>query len=798
MLKNFIKTAFRNIGRHKVFTSINLIGLVLGITAFLLIMIWVGYETSYDKFNDNKDRIQRLCVDFEAGSHMIYPMTMPAAGPLLIEDFPEIENAARLEAPTRANIKIGEESFVETGVCHADNSIFEIFTFPLIDGDPGSVLINPFTVVISESMVQKYFKNSDPIGKTLEIDGRGPFTITGVFKDIPQNSHFSFNIAASFETFYSEDKDLMENWFHIQFFTYLLFAENADIDNFAAKLPEFVDKYLGETLESFGAKLDLFLQPLTSIHLYSELAGDLARQSDINQLYLFIAIALFVLLIACINFINLSTANSTVRSKEIGMRKTVGSGPWQLILQFMVESIILCFLAMLISISLVEIIRPYLYNVFGSHVDLTFISPAGMVIFVLSFPIIVGILAGSYPAFYLSQLKPIMILKSGIYKSGHKPRVRSILVIFQFSISIILIVATLTIFNQINFMKLSNPGFQEESMIVIPGVRQISKTSSHDVLKQSLEQMQEIETAGFSSLFPGRGIQKAIMYPEGFSQDQPQMGEKLFIDADYINALGIEMVEGRNFSAEMKTDSEKSVMINETAAHKFGWKNAIGKTFTIPSRDGESYKMEVVGVVKDFHSTSLHEPIEPLIIYNNVNRTNFMVIKTRSEDISRTIESIKKQIKQLAPDHVMKYYFLDETLDSMYRQDQQIARLALYFSVLTILLGCLGLLGLTTFLVQNRNKEIGIRKVLGSSVLDIVVLFTKEFCKWVVIAILISWPVSYFIMNKWLQSFAYRDNIGVSVFLISAGISLLIAIVTVSSQTIKTAMANPVDVLNYE
>ncbi|MFC1898088.1 ABC transporter permease [Candidatus Cloacimonadota bacterium] len=798
MLKNFITVAFRNIGRHKVFTLINLIGLVLGITAFMLIMIWVGYEMSYDKFNENKDRIQRLCVDFEAGSHMVYPMTMPAAGPLLNSEFPEIENAARLEAPTRANIKIGEKSFVETGVCHADNSVFDVFTFPFVDGDPNTALIDPFAVVISESMAQKYFKSKDPIGQALDINGRGSFTITGVFKDIPQNSHFSFNIVASFETLYTEDKDMMENWFHIQFFTYLLFAKNADIGSFEAKLPAFIDKHLGETLDSFGASLELFLQPLTSIHLYSELAGDLAIQSDIKLLYLFIAIALFVLLIACINFINLSTANSTARAKEIGMRKAIGSGRWQLIMQFMIESIILCFLAMLVAMSLVEIIRPYLFDVFGTYVDLTFISPTRITFLLLAFPVCIGILAGSYPAFYLSRLKPIKILKSGLYKSAHKSLFRSILVIFQFSISIILIVSTLTIFKQINFMKETNPGFAEENVIIIPGVRQLAKSSSHDVLKQALEKIAEVEIAGFSSLFPGRGIQKAVMYPEGFSADQPQMGEKLFVDAGFLEALGIEMAEGRYFSEEMSTDPEKSVIINQTAARKFGWDKSIGKTFTIPSRDGESYKMEVVGVVEDFHSASLHTTIEPLIIYNDVSRANFIVIKAAGGNISGTIDSIKKQIKQLVPDHLLKYYFLDETLDNMYRRDQRTAGLALYFSALAILLGCLGLLGLTTFLVQNRNKEIGIRKVLGSSVSGIVILLTKEFCKWVLIAVLIAWPVSYFIMNKWLQGFAYRSNIGAAVFLISAGFSLLIAIITVSSQTIKAARANPVKTLKYE
>jgi len=311
--------------RHKIITFINLSGLVLGISSFLLIMIWVGYEMSFDKFNENKDRIQRLCVDLEAGNHMIYPMSMPNAAELLIEDFPEIVDAARLEAPTRATIKVGDKSFIEPGFCHGDNSIFEVFSFPFIAGNPSTALVNPYSVVITQTIADKYFKHSDPLGEEIQIGGRGPYIITGIIKDIPQNSHFRFQVMASFSTLYEDNKEMMENWFHIQFFTYLLLDENANWKKLETKLPEFVERYLGETLSTYGAKLTMFLQPLTNIHLYSELKGDLAQQADMKYLYLFLGIALFVLLIACINFINLSTANSIVRAKEIGMRKTIGS-----------------------------------------------------------------------------------------------------------------------------------------------------------------------------------------------------------------------------------------------------------------------------------------------------------------------------------------------------------------------------------------------------------------------------------------------------------------------------------------
>lgn len=798
MLKNFLKIALRNMRRHKVFTSINLIGLVIGITSFMLIMIWVAYEMSFDNFNKNKDRIQRLCVDLEAGSHMIYPMSMPSAAQLLKTEFPEIENTARLEAPTRASIKIGEQTFVERGVCHGDNSIFEIFTFPFSAGNPDNALIEPYTVVISQSMAKKYFEDNEPIGKTIEINGSEPYTITGVIEDIPQNSHFRFNIMCSFETLYAQNEEVMGNWFHIQFFTYLLLAENAKLSDVEAKLPQFIESHIGELLSTYGASLKFFLQPLTDIHLHSELAGDIAPQANIKYLYLFILIAISVLLISCINFINLSTANSASRAKEIGMRKIVGSGRVKIIIQFLMESIVLSFIAMILTVWIIELIKPHFQTLFGTNIDLSFVTPTSVILLFFIFPILVGILAGSYPALYLSKLRSLNIIKSGFNKVGNKSKLRNNLVIFQFSISIILIISTITIFNQINFMKHSDSGFKKDSIIIIPGVKSILQNRSIDILKNILSQIPEIDEIGFSSLFPGRGIQKAIMYPEGFAEDKPQMGEKLFIGSNYIPTLEIEILKGRNFSEEFSTDPQESVIINETAAKQFYWDDPIGKTFSFKTQDGELHKMSVVGVVKDFHSTSLHSKIEPLIIYNNIDRTNYMTLKISSNNISSTIEKLKKQIKIFSPDHALKYYFLDETLDSMYRRDQQTGKLALYFSALTIMLSCLGLLGLTTFLVQNRTKEIGIRKVMGASVSGITFLLAKEFCKWVLVSVIIAWPISYYVMTKWLQGFAYRTEIGISVFVISGCFALLIAILTVSSQTIKTAISNPVKALKYE
>ncbi|MBN1327004.1 MAG: FtsX-like permease family protein, partial [Candidatus Cloacimonetes bacterium] len=551
-------------------------------------------------------------------------------------------------------------------------------------------------------------------------------------------------------------------------------------------------------LRSFGGKLSFFLQPLTDIHLRSNLQGDFASQGDLKHLYLFIGIAVFVMFIAVINFINLTTANSSVRNKEIGIRKIIGSSRVQLAFQFLLESVILCFLAVLISISLVEIIRPDFRELFGTHVDIDYLHPLHMALIIFIFPFLIGILAGIYPAIFLSELKPVLILKSTYAKVTRKAKLRSILVIFQFSVSIILIISTLTIFNQINFMKFSDPGFRKESIIVIPGVRQLLGENTLEALRKSMQEIPEIESVGFSSLFPGRGIQKALMFPEGFREDHPQMGEKLFIDTGFIPTMGIEIVNGRNFSIDRYSDPSTSVLINQTAAIRFGWDEPLGKSFTLKSADGSSSKMQVIGVVRDFHSTSLHNKIEPLIFYNDENRTNYMILFINSHNIKKTIVLLKEKLRILAPEHLMTYYFLDETLNNMYRKDIQTGKLALYFSIIAINLACLGLLGLTSFMVQNRAKEIGVRKVLGSSVAEIIILLSKEFCKLVIISIAISWPISYFILDSWLQNFAYCKGIDFSVFIYSAVIALLISLITISSQTIRIALSDPVNNIKYE
>ncbi|NQV17300.1 MAG: ABC transporter permease [Armatimonadetes bacterium] len=801
MFRNYIKIAFRNIKRHKAFSFINIAGLAIGMVCCILIMLWVANELSYDKFNQHKDRIYRLCVDFEAGSHMVYPLTMPSAAPLLIKEFPEVVNAARLEYPRRGSVKYKNEVFQETGVCHGDNSLFEVFSFPFLAGDPKTALLEPYTVVITESISRKYFKKEDPLGKTLEINGTDEYTITGVIKDIPDNSHFRFNVMCSYETLYSQNRSAMENWFHIQFFTYLLLGENADISQFEQKLPQFIDKYMGNNLRAAGASLKFFLQPLKRIHLHSSIAGEIAPQGDIKNIYLFTGIAFFVLLIGCVNFINLSTARSSRRALEIGIRKTIGAGRLRLIFQFLLESIVLSILALLFALVLVEVLQSKFHIIFDKELNFNVLSPLVIILGLIGLPVLIGILAGSYPAFYLSEIKPVTILRDGFRKGSYHSYFRNALIIFQFAISIILIIATLTIFNQIHFMKNNDPGFKKKDVIVIPEINKILRENSLETLRQKFWQIPEIVALGSASLVPGRGIQRAVLYPEGFPSNQPQMGEKLFVDSHYIPTMEIELTAGRNFSENFPADQGESVIINEAAVKEFGWDEPIGKTFLSRAGQGEDQKiikLNVIGVVKDFHSNSLHNKIEPLIFYYDTNRVNFLIIKVAPGDISQTLDMIKQKWKEIFPDNPFNYFFLDESLDRMYGTEDRFGNIALYFCLLTVFIGCLGLFGLTAFIIERRTKEIGIRKVMGASGSNITKMISKEYIILIIISNVIAWPLAFFGLNKWLQNFAYKIDFSIWLYIISGFIALLIAIITVSIQTIKAANENPVNALKYE
>jgi putative ABC transport system permease protein len=802
MLKNHIKIATRLIRKQKGYSLINMAGLALGLTISALILLWVADELGFDRFHESARDIHRVNVDLEAGRHMILALTQPELAEALRNDYPEVVNTVRLSRPGRTAVRHKEMEFQEDLVCFADSSLFEVFSFPFLNGDKKTALSAPYTVVITESMSEKYFGEDNPLGQILKFEGTSDYTVTGVVQDVPVNSHFRFHMVRSFETLYSMNRKDMVNWLNIQYYTYIQLAPGTDARKFESKLPTTVDKYLGQILEAIGGSLVYFLQPLTRIHLYSKISGDIAAQGDITYIWLFSGIALFVLILACINFINLTTARSSSRALEIGLRKTIGGSKKSLLLQFLGESAFYSFLSFLMAAAVLSMIIPLFESMIGRELGIKLFSSPMLLFGFALLSLLVGLAAGSYPALYLSSFRPIHVLKTGLPGSRGRSRFRNILVVFQFTISIILIIGTLTVHHQIRYMKTKDLGFDKEHIVVLPGARQMLQHISFQTVRNEFLKLPGILNAAGSALVPTRGIQHDIFYPQGFTREQPQKLTRLDIEPNFIPTIGIEIVAGRNFSEDMISDPDESLLINQTAARQLGWANeSIGKTFTFyppPGTGGETVVQRVVGVVKDFHSASLHSQIDPLVITYSPQRIRFLTLRIRPENTAQTIASIQEKWKTLTPQIPFDFFFLDDSFDRQYRMEERIRNLTFSFSLLAVLIGCMGLFGLASYMTERRTKEIGIRKVLGASSGRIVHLMSKEFLWLVAAANILAWPIAYLGLNLWLRNFPY--HIGVqAAFMFAAGfLALLVALVSVGFQSFKAARSNPVEALRYE
>jgi putative ABC transport system permease protein len=800
MIKNYLKIAFRCLKKHKGYSFINISGLAIGMAVCMLIMIWILKELSYDRFHEKADRICRITMDIKIGSTLHTPVSLTAAGPALVGDFAEVIRAARINRPNRISVEYKDRLFQEADVGFAENAIFDIFTFPFVSGDPKTALEAPYSVVITESMAQKYFGDEDPLGKMLRFNNEKEFSVTGVVKDVPPNSHFQFNMLRSFQTLIAEGSVRDDMWFDLRFYTYLLLEKHANPKQLEQKLPGFIDEHLGEALKATGGSVQLFLQPLKNIHLYSDFERDISANSDITYVYLFSGIALFVLLIAGINFINLSTARSATRAQEVGMRKTLGAIRSRLIGQFLGESMIHSILAMGLSIVLIKLFLPLFNSVIGSELTINFIQTPWLLAAFLGMAVIVGVFAGSYPALILSSFPPVLVLKGLLKAGGSHSRFRKILVVFQFSISIALIAGTMIVYKQILFMKNKELGFNKEHVVIIPRMSE-SLRKSYQSIRGELVNLSGVIDVGASDLVPSRGHLVAPFLPEGFADDQIMTMDYMDVDAHYIPTMDMEIVAGRNFSEDFATDPDESVLINETAAKKIGWENPLGKRFVFrppPNSGGEVFYVSVIGVVKDFHMQSLRERIEPLIIFYDYDSLLTLSIRIAPDNIPHTMGLLEKKWRELDPNRPFNFLFLDDSFDSQYRREERLKTITFYFSFLAVLIGCLGLFGMASFTAEQRTKEIGIRKVLGASVSGIVRLLAKEFMLLVIAANLIAIPVAYFAMNRWLQSFAYRMEIHFLIFVLSAALSLSIALITVSYQAIRAALSNPVNSLRYE
>ncbi|MBN1210995.1 MAG: ABC transporter permease [candidate division Zixibacteria bacterium] len=805
MIRNYFKIALRNITRNKAYSLINITGLAIGMACCILITMWVVDELSFDRYHENAGRIYRVTHELTlGGTSRTAPLVSLPMAPALVEEYPEVINAVRLSRVPRTPVQYGDKVFYEEGILFADSSVFDIFSFPLVEGNPGNALAASYTAVLSEATARKYFGDEDPLGKTIIYNGSSYYTVTGVVKDVPRNSHFTFDILCSYKTLV-EDQPWRSAWGNIGDFGYILLEKNADYRALENKLPALIDKHLGDALKQVGASLKLFVQPLTDIHLHSNMVGELGSNGNIVYVYLFSGIAVFILLIACVNFINLATARAASRAREVGMRKTFGAMRSKLIRQFVSESILFCFLAVILSLVLLELFLPLFNSIAGRELSVSFWRSPWFIPGLLGLVLLVGLAAGSYPAFYLSSFQPIRVLKGDLKSGRSNARFRSVLVVFQFTISIALIAGTVIIYNQLNYVRSVNLGFQQDQVVVISNMNKF-QLYQQESFRNEMSGLAGVVDVTLSSGVPGKsGGYLQNFLPEGFSEDQSQLVRVMKIDEHFLSTLGIELASGRNFSEEIASDSVESVLINETAAAMFGWDEAIGKIIKqpdtqSPERDYISHK--VIGVVKDFHINSLHEPIEPLIITSKyepwLETIRNLSVRLAPGNIRNTMDLIKDRWSAFSSNLPFDYFFLDETFARQYREDERLGNLVLSFSLLAVIIGCLGLLGLSSFTAEQRTREIGIRKVLGASMTGIVRLLLKEFTLLVLAANVIAWPLAYFVMKRWLEGFAYHTDIGPGTFIVTGLIALAIAILTVSYQAVRAAVLNPVKALRHE
>ena len=804
MFKNYLKIALRNLVRFKVYSLINIFGLAIGIASCILILLFVRDELSYDKFNEKADQIYRVhSVGKLLGSDLNMAVSPAPLGETMVSDFPEVIKSARLVPNDKMLIRYKDNVFNETRFYWADSSIFDVFTIPFIKGNPKTALNEPHTIVLTEKLAKKYFGKEDPIDKIMNMEDGTAYTVRGVIKDCPANSHFHYDMFASLSSWGGAERSTF--WVSNNFYTYIVLKKGASASGLQKKLPGFAAKYAGPQLQQLlgitfdeakkrGYNYGFIMQPLLSIHLHSHLDYEIEANSDVSYVYIFSVVAAFILLIACINFMNLTTARSSTRSKEVGIRKVLGSNKAKLVKQFLAESILLTFFAVLIAVALVEIFLPAFSEFAGKNLHTDYFDNLIAVPALIITVLVVGLLAGSYPAFFLSSFQPVKTLKG---KSGNAKSswLRSGLVVFQFAITIILFASTFIVYNQMQFVQNKKLGFNKEHVLVIQRAWALEDHSQ--AFKDELLKNTNIVSASNSNNLPGKMFSSTVFKPEDAPQSQQYPLYNMSADYNFAKTLGLQLSAGRYFSRESTTDTS-AVILNEEAVKLMGLKDPVGKRLMMPIRDYTNRILTIIGVLKDFHYESLHQPIRPLAILYNPKQTAYLPIRIRPENTSRTISFIEDEWKKFVPGKPFEYFFLDENFNNLYQSEQKTEQIFTVFSVLAILIASLGLFGLTIFTVERRIKEIGIRKVLGASIFTIVFLISKEFLKWVLIANIIAWPVAYYFMSNWLDNFAYHAAITVWVFVLSGIIALVIALITVSSQTIKAATANPVKSLRYE
>ena len=805
MIKNYLKVAVRNLFRNKFYSLLNISGLAIGIASCLLIVLFVVDELSYDRYYDNSENTYRLTMAGALnGSAFDLAVVGDVVGQTLVQDFPEVLKSARFRQGGSPFIRTGEDVFKEEKFVWADPGILEIFGIELIQGDPTTALSQPKSLIMSQTGAKKYFGTEDPVGQIVEFGSAKDYKVTGVYKDIPNNTHFDFDVMGSMET---RPDSKQGTWLSMNFQTYVILQPNADLDKMAAQFPNMLKTYIGPEVKKFlnlewdemnqaGTSMAFAMQPVADIHLHSDLQGELDTNSDISYVYIFSAIAFFILLIACINFMNLATARSAHRAKEVGVRKVLGSVKRQLVYQFLAESVLISFISFVLAIGIAYLALPYYNDLANKQLTIPFSDPLFLGTVFMSI-LGVGFLAGSYPAFFLSAFKPVVVLKGSLSNGMKSGALRSVLVVIQFCTSIFLVIGTLVILNQLDYIQNKNLGWDRDQVLIINDAFLAGGNVS--ALKTELESFSEVKSASLSGFLPTPSNNNMNVFFNGIvpSEGTQVLSASWVVDYEYLETLGMEVIQGRNFSRDFGTDS-LAIIVNEAAIKELEIEDdPLGKIVgTFVSNEGDIQGYKIVGVVKDFHYQTLKSKIGPLIMQLG-NSTGLLNLKVNTRDYSSLIRKVESKWMDLAPNQPFETSFLDDRFGRMYDAEQRLGKIFGVFATLTIVVACLGLFGLAAYTAENRIKEVGIRKVLGANVGQLVYLLSRDIGKLVVIAFVIGAPLAWYFMNGWLEGFEYRTSIGWTIFAVTAAGSMLIALVTMSYQSLKAATSNPGQVVAY-
>jgi len=789
MLRNLIKIAIRHIMKHPGYSSLNILGLTLGILSALFLIIYVSDEVSYDRYHEKADRIYRVSSKItEPDDQFTWNVAQIPFGPQVVQDYPEIQAFVRFIPMNRTLFKYEDKEYYEEDFYYVDSSLFDIFTYKVIKGEVKSALIEPDKIILTETAAGRYFGSDDPIGKTITSDGNN-FEVTGVIEDVPFNSHFRFDAVASRNNLPKQ----LGSWGNFGVFTYLLLPEGLDVKEFERKIQTMYAAYMEPIFGPIHINIEYILEPITRIHLYSTNPGEPEPTGSITYVYIFAIVALFLVLIAAMNYMNLATARSAGRAREVGMRKVVGSRRSTLVMQFLSESILFTVISLLISIIGLIVLLPKFNQLAGKSFNLHVLYSPEIILSLLGIIILVGIIGGSYPAFFLSRFSPVTVLKGEITRGSAGSLFRKILVVIQFAVSVIMIICTLVVFRQLNYLKTMDQGFDQKNVVSL----QLNgpMVQKYPVLKLALLEDSNIKSVGGTSNPVGEGSGKFLMNVET-DQGMASRGVNLVaVDHDFVETMGIKMKEGRDFQVDMPSDTLTGVVVNETFVNRMGWSEPIGKKIELG--DENTLRARVIGVMKDYHQTGMYNEIETLVLIYRINNP-IVYVKLADNNTEQTLAYIETRWKEIFPDQPFTYTFLTERFNRQFEADEKRGLIFTIFTILAILIACLGLFGLASYTVEQRTKEIGIRKVFGADERVILRLISKEFVILTSISIIIAIPVACYFMNNWLENYVYRTKIGVVLLLVAALLTILITFLTIGFKAYQAAIMNPANSVKTE